>query len=690
MININEKTKFTRSHLTITNLMWLSTILIFFLLMLRGGGIFPVVFADEWAYSSYTRLHNVRDVGVPSYLYFALFKITNICGDGFLECARVLNALFIAMSLPVIFALANRFCSSWQALIVAVLSVIGPINTYAIYFMPESMYFFGFWLMTWFIFKRSAHTIAGYALILGVMLGLLSLVKIHAIFLLPSFVLYVVFKVWRVGESNWYKVGATAALGTVLSFSLTKLAVGFMFAGQAGLNIFGSLYSSHAQSLGQQKSILEIIFGAVTNFSGHIMALVLMFGLPIAVILNSSLRNGSDNTHIYKRQQEDLIVYAVLVIAPLLLISSYFTASVAGSGPYENIGRLHMRYYNFALPLFYLIAVTQLKIKRDFSRGSLVIALFVTLVACLGFWHLMQSFAPSMVDSPELRGFTRHIDFYRLFVFAGIATTIVWAYYPRKSAMFFLFILLPTIILFGSWTITKEVRSRQVSDEYDEAGQFAKRYLGLSTSRLAVVAPSTAGLLRILFHIDNLKTQIIELENGSSIDIKKLPTSIDWLLLIGDYEVPGSEGRKFTLGKHTLLPVMSTYSIDFKQASWPGILIHTKGLSKPEAWGTWSIGSEVNLEFLGSLPKKFRLSLDANAFLSDTNENFKIVIGTEEHNFDLKTDPQTVSFEFSLPTNERIIRIIVPNPTSPKSIGLSDDTRLLGIGLRNLLINQVN
>jgi phosphoglycerol transferase len=689
----------SNSDLVATHIMWLSTVLVFIFLMLRSGGIYPVVFADEWAYSSYSRLHKMQDVGVPSYLYFMLYKLTNTCGDGFLECARILNGTFIALSIPVIYALARRFCSTWPALLIAVLSVIGPSNSYAIYFMPEAMYFFGFWLLTLIALKRKISSLPIFAMQLGITLGLLSLIKIHALFLLPSLILYILLKVWQVNKNNFFKTGMLSTLITIFSFCVTKLLIGFIFAGQGGLNILGSLYNAQAQTVGSKNNLFELLTNMFLNLSGHVMALALMFGLPLAVILSSIFQNSSSkinsntdiiNKHTDKNLTQDLIVYTALIFIPLLFITSYFTASVAGSGPYENIGRLHMRYYNFAFPLFYLIAITQLKIDTNLVSRSIINTLLVVITACLGVWFLVPSFIPSMVDSPELRGFTNNIEFYRIFAFLGVATTLAWVYDASKSSKFFVFILLPIVILFGSWKVTTEVRGRQIADVYDEAGLFAKRYLGFSTSNLLVIAPNPAGLLRTLFHIDSLKTQSMELKLGSTIDVATLPPSVSWLLLIGDYSVHGAENRRFSLGKFALFPIMKNYQIDFKQMTWPGVVARIKGLSHAESWGTWSIGPEVYIELSNPLPKKFRLTIDANAFISNSSEEFRIKIGTEERSFNLKTDPQSISFEFILATDERIIRIYIPKPISPKSIGVGDDVREIGIGLRNMQINVIN
>ena len=70
-----------------------------------------------------------------------------------LECARVLNALFfVATAAPLNLCGCQEAwrASLWPSKLVALLSLVSPINTYTAYFMPESMYFFVFWILTWF------------------------------------------------------------------------------------------------------------------------------------------------------------------------------------------------------------------------------------------------------------------------------------------------------------------------------------------------------------------------------------------------------------------------------------------------------------------------------------------------------------------------------------------------------------
>jgi len=80
----------------------LSMFIIFIALLFKNMGLYPSVFADEYVYSKLSRLVPLAAANVPDYIYFAIYRITNISGDGFLECARVLNSLFFVVSAPFI------------------------------------------------------------------------------------------------------------------------------------------------------------------------------------------------------------------------------------------------------------------------------------------------------------------------------------------------------------------------------------------------------------------------------------------------------------------------------------------------------------------------------------------------------------------------------------------------------------
>jgi len=151
---------------------------VFVVLLFRNSGINLVV-SDEYIYSKSARLLPFAYSDFPNYLYFFIYRVTNVCGGGFLDCARLLNSLFFVAAAPFIYLIARKVCTKNIASIVAWLALLGPVNSYTAYFMPESMYFFSFWLLTWFVIRLDDSSGKRVWCFAGMLLGLAALVKPH-------------------------------------------------------------------------------------------------------------------------------------------------------------------------------------------------------------------------------------------------------------------------------------------------------------------------------------------------------------------------------------------------------------------------------------------------------------------------------------------------------------------------------
>jgi phosphoglycerol transferase len=129
----------------------------------------------------------------PSYIYLAIFRITTWCGDGYLNCARIINVIFFIGSIPLIYLVARTVTSAYLAVFIALLTGLGPINSYTAYFMHESMYFFMFWVVSFVILKGGIEISNVILFVIGILLGIMTLIKVHALFLIPAFSLYIIF-----------------------------------------------------------------------------------------------------------------------------------------------------------------------------------------------------------------------------------------------------------------------------------------------------------------------------------------------------------------------------------------------------------------------------------------------------------------------------------------------------------------
>ena len=668
----------------------ISACVVFVGLLFRNSGIYPLVFADEYTYSKLSRLMPLADSTIPCYLYLAIYRVTSICGDGFLDGARILNALFFVFATPFIYLTARRVCTRGIASIVVLLALLGPINSFTAYFMPEAFYFFSFWVLTWFILRLDSSSNLWSWCFSGILLGLSALIKPHSLLLLPAIVLYV-FYISRKKEGGWALQAFGNAVIFVVSAFLTKLLMGYFFAGKAGVTLFGPYYGAYANpAISNFQRILQLLTQAAENIQGHVLGICLMFCVPIALAIIISFKSISSKM---ENAEQKISFYALVVILNLVLVLGLFTAYNAHSGPYEMVTRISMRHYDFAFPLLFMIIASQLSIESltiMFKWRAITAIPIGAAILYATFTH-MTPYTPNIVDCPELFAFTFNSTVFYILSGLSLFSLVLWIWTKRAGVQFFIYFFLPLVIVSSSLFISLLLRGwRGTTDTYDKAGLFTKQYLSKGeVSKVVVVGSEIGSLFRSLFYLDNPNSALASIPEGSTYDLSTLPKGKEWILVIGNHPLPNNISFQLPLNGFTLAHVTGVCTIDFKRSTWPGVVARTEGLSSAEAWGTFSSGDIVILEFSMPLPEKFSVHLVAAAFGPNVGKGFVAHVGDETSRFTLNTSPEEKILRFVNPQKSRTITIVVPSPVSPKELGLSTDERRLGIGFFELRIEPL-
>jgi len=658
-----------------------SSIVVFLLLIFRSNGIYPVVMGDEYLSSLFSRLLPLSDIARrPGFLYSLIYRITNVCGDGFLEGARMLNALFFVATSPFIYLTARRVCTKNVAVIVTLMALLGPINSYTAYFMPESLYFLSFWILTWFILRLDSLSAAKSWCLGGVLLGLLSLIKPHALFLLPAMVVCIIF-FSRKKEGKWIQQAAWKAGIFVTCTFLIKLLIGYALADRAGITLFGTEYTAIAKSPGSNfQRYVELFALAAGNIKGHLLAICLLFGLPIAGALISVFNPATPEED--AKATQNISLYTLAVLFSLIAVTGLYTAWVER---YESVARLHMRYYNFAFPLLLVIAAVSLVSTASKLRWRMIAALPIGTGILYAAYTCMAPYTPNVVDSPELRGFTGDPTVFYILCGLAFAALAVWVFAARTGAKFFIYLFIPFAVILSAFYVNRDIRQRLVPDAFDRAGIFAKQYLpDTERSKVVIAGSNIFGLLRSLFHLDNPNAEMQKISQGDVYDLSKIPVGKEWVLVVGDHPFLGKPYFQLSLNGFTLARAIGADHIDFRTASWPGIISRASGLSRAERWGTWSDGDTVILEFVMPLPEKFTVHLVASAFGPNIGKEFTASVGDSATKFVLEAEPKEKVLEFNNPEKSRTIKIDIPAPASPKELGMSSDSRKLGVGFLEL------
>lgn len=675
---------------------WLAVLpLLLVYLTMRNTGLYPAVFADEWSYSSFSRLMPLADAPLPSYLYLALFGATNACGNAFLDCARGLNALLFLGAVPLIYAVARRVAPAPPAMLIALLTAISPINVYTTYFMPEASYFFLFWLLTWSTLRYCEQPDARRALAVGVVLGMLSLIKVHALFLLPALLPVMLLGGWRAGATTattarLRRVAQDLAL-VLATAAVLRFGVGYLVAGEQGLSLSGSLYAGQSDyAAAHRKPLAQLLELAWINLRGHGMGLALMFGLPLAALLGYGASPAARRAA--APAAAPLALYTALMLLVLLAVTVLFTASVSGTGPSENMARLHMRYYNFALPLLAIFGAAQLAVPATANpaggRGPrLAAALPCAALLLYGLAALLPEFTPSYVDSPELRGLTAQPWLFRAVALLGLAALAAWVWRARAGAQLFLWLCLPLLAIGAGRVIDGDVRQSRNPDVWNLSGMYAHAHLSPEQrAGMTLIGADPAGLYKAKFHIDSNGPVLTPLPAGAAIDLNTL-SETGWLLFVGDYAPPPYAVMRARQPGFTLyeqVAPLQAQRVDFRAASLSPVLSAATGVGDVEGWGRWSGGKLVTLQFAKPLPPHLTLRLSGRAFGPNAGRDVVVRIGAVERTLRLQEGWGKQVLSFDNAGGENTITLVVPQPVSPRALGQGDDGRELGLALVGL------
>ncbi|WP_217907535.1 glycosyltransferase family 39 protein [Massilia sp. BJB1822] len=677
------------SPINFRSLCLLTLFLAFVYMTMRNMGIYPSIFGDEWTYSSAARLTPLSEAPLPSYLYFLLYGSTNRCGDGFLECARSLNVLFFLASTPFIYLLARRVTTRNTAAFVALLALLRPANSYTAFFMPETMYYCGFWVFSWYCLRVYAQPDWRRAAGAGLLLGLLMLVKLHALFLLPGYCLFLLYSVYmqrQAGSRSWLVRGILLAGLSVLLMLALRWGIGYLLAGPSSLNLMGPLYGGQAQG---KAGVLALLPAALDNLRGHLMGLTLMLGVPLAGLalhgLSRQLRGSTAPA------LNALALYSLLMLGQLLAVTVLFTAAVAGFGAESN-ARLHMRYYDFILPLLLILVAAHATARQaQASRLARLLAglplAALLLYAC---WRLPQ-FSPNYIDSPELFGAAVSNTMRYALTGLGLLCLLVWLSDLRRGARLFLYGLAPLFVLAVSFKVNAKLREAQHADVYAKAGSFAHHYLSPGErDHLTLVGPDAAALFKTRFFIDNARTQLIIQPEGQALTAAQLGGPNAWVLAFGDYVLPEGVRSHISERGYQLLRLAPSADqrqlTNFAEPEYEWSVKGKQGLTGVESWGRWSEGRQVTLEFKEDLPANLTLRLEVAAYGPNANHPFTFRLGKEMRQVRVAQERHALELQFAPDAGTRTLTIEVPQPISPKQLGYSEDQRALGIALYRLQV----
>jgi phosphoglycerol transferase len=534
---------------------------------------------------------------------------------------------------------------------------------------------------------------AAHALLMGALLGAMTLIKVHALFLIPALGVYAFCLAWsthKVGFWPRFWVAKGAAALSVLAAVGVKYALGYALADTNGLYLFGSFYGNQAVGTSHH-GLLKLLAPGFINLRGHLMSIAVLFGLPLAVLahalISRALRTeaGAGLSQLYW--------YTFLMLGAALGMTVLYTASIADFAPREGV-RLHMRYYSFAFPLLLMIAAGAFKqVPRAGSRvGAVLIALALGSASLVALIKIPTYFLGS-VDGPDIAMLDLTAWPERALVALNLLILGLWVARSRAAGALYLFVYVPALAVFA-YLNTAAFQARLVHPSpFDKAGMHVHQTIPADQrDQITVAGTGLAELMRTKFHIDAAGVTLLEMAENAPYELSHLPARKKWLLVVGPHALPPELKPSVLNAQFALVPIAANHApigtALLNQAELPELLTRIDGLADVEPWGRWSLGSQVVLHFAQALPQRLTVILKAQAYGPNAGMDFVARVGQAEQRFRIPTTPTEVFLRFDTDGAQRTLTIDVPQPVSPQQLGHSIDVRQLGIGLIDVEIGQ--
>jgi hypothetical protein len=149
------------------------------------------------------------------------------------------------------------------------------------------------------------------------------------------------------------------------------------------------------------------------------------------------------------------------------------------------------------------------------------------------------------------------------------------------------------------------------------------------------------------------------------------------------------EGRQMSLLALTRPGQALTFNYTTRQLA--------NGWSTPESWGTWTAGQQAQID-VRVTPEARSIVLDVMAFVLPQHPAQRVIVSVngeqvltthlvqlQDNHLDI---PITAAIRQHLADTDRLtIELQLPDAISPQQLGLNDDSRVLGLGLKRLTVN---
>jgi len=523
----------------------------------RVSAVNPAILGDEYLYSINARHAAPWDPSpagdFSNYLFNLVYSSTNICGEAFYTCGKILNLIFFVGFLTVVFIIAVRFLNYWVSLALTVAAGLSPISVYTSMFLPESMYFFMISLVFLAVLKAAeSYAWKDWALV-GALIGVASLVKPHA--WLSAIAIGIFLVVLGLTQARHRFKALFKAVGAVSAGAiLGRIVIGFLVAGPRALDFFGiylntDIISEVVEGVPAQRDGATGIVGSSsmngmislfgTQLNVHVLTLVAivgvaLIGLVVGLAELIRTRQPSPVTLL------SLFMFIWLVSMTIEIVM--FTGWITGGGD-DHTGRVLSRYYDFLFVFVPLAGLSALSSKfaaetKIWIRLPLAgLMLLLLTPAFTGFFGTLEI---QIADAPNLAGLVVNLDVFNAVAMIGFLGLLVFAFQPKFTPWVFV-LLLPASMVATGYTIQGEYdRIRGYENPQDIAGKYLNQNLtAAEIDATWIIATSRFEATNVAIWADSPTVKYDLFVPGGVLDESLTPEGTQFILATGKISYAG-------------------------------------------------------------------------------------------------------------------------------------------------------
>lgn len=531
----------------------------------------PAILGDEYLYSMNARKASPWDSSpagdFSNYLFNFVYQGTNLCGEAFYTCGKILNLFFFLGFIFSLFIVAIRFMPFWVAYGFMIAVGLSPLSVYTSMFLPESMYMFFIGLLLIAVLHAMKEFTLQNWVIVGAAIGLASLVKPHA--WLSAVAVGVTLLVVglgnrQIGLKRTFLAVASLALGA----AITRILVGLLVAGPKALGFFGQYLGaetleqviSGAGPSGTEVSVETTPMSGVFSLFGtqlnvHMLVISALMAIAVVAVITGVLEILKLRT---LTPVNAFALFAFIWLFSLMIEIVIFTGWVTGTGD-DHTSRVLLRYYEFMFAIVPLAGLAVLvngagERMNIWVRWALsgVFAFLVT-PAFTGFF---ASLTIQIADAPTLAGLVVNNNVYDGVAVIGFLSLVVLATFPRYAAWSFA-LLLPFSMVGTGWQIQDQYQNfRGTLSDADKAGQYLRDSLDpVDIDATWILATSRFDATNIAIWADSPLMEYELFPIGSRVSTDSIPDGIKFVVVTGEINLEDSSLKKYVGEGFTLYSI---------------------------------------------------------------------------------------------------------------------------------------